>query len=155
VLFGDAVLYVWRQSFLPGVLIVAHQKIYTKGERVLRIEAMAHNTEQLDCGRSLEKFPEIVSRLKNILERVVNALSCIDQCFIAEETLEQLPAPAQGQDQGERDRLQQDANALGSPSRVGALPFPRRVHRFPVGRTSAKAEAAEPIPVPAPSCLRS
>jgi hypothetical protein len=70
-------------------------KIYTKGERVLRIEAMAHNTEQLDCGRSLEKFPEIVSRLKNILERFVNALSCIDQCFIAEETLEQLPAPAQ------------------------------------------------------------
>jgi len=70
-------------------------KIYTKGERVLRIEAMAHNTEQLHCGRSLEKFPEMVSRLKNILERFVNALGCIDQCFIAEPTLEQLPAPAQ------------------------------------------------------------
>ena len=25
----------------------------------------------------------------------MNALSCIDQCFIAEETLEQLPPPAQ------------------------------------------------------------
>src|ERR1700716_59238 len=70
-------------------------KIYTKGERVLRIEAIAHNTEELDCGRSLEKFPEIVSRLKSILERFMNALSCIDQCFIAEETLEQLPAPTQ------------------------------------------------------------
>jgi hypothetical protein len=70
-------------------------KIYTKGERVLRIEAMAHNTEQLHCGRSLEKFPEMVSRLKNILQRFVNALGCIDQCFIAEPTLEQLPAPAQ------------------------------------------------------------
>ena len=70
-------------------------KIYTKGERVLRIEAMAHNTQELDCGRSLEKFPEIVSRLKSILERFMNARSCIDQCFIAEETLEQLPAPAQ------------------------------------------------------------
>jgi len=70
-------------------------KIYTKGERVLRIEAMAHNTEQLHCGRSLEQFPEMVSRLKNILERFVNALGCIDQCFIAEPTLEQLPAPAQ------------------------------------------------------------
>jgi hypothetical protein len=70
-------------------------KIYTKGERVLRIEAVAHNTQELDCGRSLEKFPEIVSRLKSILERFMNALSCIDQCFIAEETLEQLPAPAQ------------------------------------------------------------
>jgi hypothetical protein len=29
-------------------------KCYTKGERVLRIEAMVHNTQQLDCGRSLE-----------------------------------------------------------------------------------------------------
>lgn len=70
-------------------------KIYTKGERVLRIEAIAHNTQELDCGRSLEKFPEIVSCLKSMLERFMNALSCIDQCFIAEETLEQLPAPAQ------------------------------------------------------------
>jgi hypothetical protein len=70
-------------------------KIYTKGERVLRIEAIAHNTQERDCGRSLEKFPEIVSCLKSMLERFMNALWCIDQCFIAEETLEQLPAPAQ------------------------------------------------------------
>jgi hypothetical protein len=70
-------------------------KIYTKGERVLRIEAIAHNTEELDCGRSLEKFPEIVSRLRSILERFMTALSCVDQCFIADETLEQLPAPSQ------------------------------------------------------------
>ena len=70
-------------------------KIYTKGERVLRIEAMAHNTQELHCKRSLESFPEIVSRLKSILERFMNALSCIDPCFIAQETLEQLPTPAQ------------------------------------------------------------
>ena len=69
--------------------------IYTKGERVLRMEAMAHNTQELHCGRSLEMFAEIVSRLKSILQRFMNALSCIDQCFIAEETLEQLPAPTQ------------------------------------------------------------
>jgi len=50
-------------------------KIYTKGERVLRIEAIAHNTQELDCGRSLEKFPEIVLRLKAILERFL--VSCL------------------------------------------------------------------------------
>jgi hypothetical protein len=44
-------------------------KIYTKGERVLRIEAVARNTRELNCGRSLENFPEIVSRSKAILER--------------------------------------------------------------------------------------
>jgi hypothetical protein len=62
---------------------------------VLRIEAVAHNTEELDCGRSLEKFQEIVTRLKSILERFMTALSCVDQCFIADETMEQLPAPSQ------------------------------------------------------------
>jgi hypothetical protein len=70
-------------------------KIYTKGERVLRIEAMAHNVQELDCGRSLEKFPEIFLRLKGILERFMDTLSCVDQCFIADDTLEQLPAPSQ------------------------------------------------------------
>src|SRR5260370_8703352 len=66
-------------------------KIYTKGERVLRIEAVAHNTRELNCGRSLEKFPELVWRLKSMLERFADALSSIDQCFIPHELLEQLP----------------------------------------------------------------
>ena len=70
-------------------------KIYSKGERVLRIEAVAHNTQELNCGRSLDKFPEVVSRLKGVLERFADALSCIDQCFIADDMLEQLPAAAQ------------------------------------------------------------
>jgi hypothetical protein len=69
-------------------------KIYTKGERVLRIEAMAHNVKELDCGRSVEKFTRIVVELKSILERFVQALSCIDQCFIADDTLERLPEPS-------------------------------------------------------------
>ena len=70
-------------------------KIYTKGERVLRIEAIAHNTQELDCGRSLEKFPEIVFLLKSMLERFLDALSCIDQCFIADDMLENLPIASQ------------------------------------------------------------
>jgi hypothetical protein len=70
-------------------------KIYTKGERVLRIEAVAHNTRELNCGRSLEKFPEVVFRLKAILERFADALSCIDQCFIADDLLEHLPLASQ------------------------------------------------------------
>jgi hypothetical protein len=70
-------------------------KIYTKGARVLRIEAGAHNTPQLNCGRSLEMFPEVVSRLRAILERFANALSRIDQCFIADEMLERLPLASQ------------------------------------------------------------
>jgi hypothetical protein len=66
-------------------------KIYTKGERVLRIEVIVHNTRELDCGRALDKFPEIVSRLKAVLERFADALSCVNACFIADQTLERLP----------------------------------------------------------------
>lgn len=70
-------------------------KIYTKGERVLRIETVVHNTKELRCGRSLQYFPQIVIEARGILERFMNALSCIDQCFIADRMLEQLPAPSQ------------------------------------------------------------
>jgi len=70
-------------------------KIYTKGERVLRIETVAHDTAELHCGRALERFPGIVTELRGILERFTKALSCIDQCFISDETLDQLPAPSQ------------------------------------------------------------
>lgn len=55
---------------------------------------MAHNVKELDCGRSVEKFTRIVVELKSILERFVQALSCIDQCFIADDTLERLPEPS-------------------------------------------------------------
>jgi hypothetical protein len=41
---------------------------------VLRIEAVAHNTRELNCGRALDKFPEVVSRLKAVLERFADAL---------------------------------------------------------------------------------
>jgi hypothetical protein len=69
-------------------------KIYTKGERVLRIEAMAHNTRALGGRRSLSEFPQIVGELKAILERFVDALSCVERCFIGGETLDQLPTPS-------------------------------------------------------------
>ena len=70
-------------------------KIYTKGERVLRSEAMAHNTQALGCRRSLDQFPALVATLKGTLERFLDALSCVDQCFIGGETLDTLPLPSQ------------------------------------------------------------
>jgi hypothetical protein len=42
----------------------------------------------------VEKFPRIVAELKGILERFLQALSCIDPCFLADETLERLPEPS-------------------------------------------------------------
>lgn len=70
-------------------------KIYTKGEHVLRVEVIVHNTKQYRWGRSLACFPEIVRRLRGILDRFVNALTCLDGCFVADETLENLPLATQ------------------------------------------------------------
>src|SRR5262249_44688685 len=38
-------------------------KIYTKGERVLRVETIAHNVKKLPYGWSLQKFPAVVAQL--------------------------------------------------------------------------------------------
>jgi hypothetical protein len=70
-------------------------KIYTKGERVLRVETIAHNVKRLQCGCSLEKFPGVVQHLQGILERFLEVLSCMDQCFVGATTLEELPVATQ------------------------------------------------------------
>lgn len=70
-------------------------KAYTKGERVLRFEAIVHNTKDLDCGRVMAKFPYIVSRLKGMLDRFLDTLHCVDASFIADATLDQLPLASQ------------------------------------------------------------
>ena len=70
-------------------------KAYSKGEHVLRFEAIAHNTRQLGCGRVLEKFPEIVTRLAGMAERFCTALDCVHTAFIADGMLDELPRPAQ------------------------------------------------------------
>ena len=69
-------------------------KMYRKGECVLRVEAMAQNAEALKCGRIIEKFGILAQRLKAILERFVEALSCMDRCFISDGMLDELPVPS-------------------------------------------------------------
>jgi hypothetical protein len=69
-------------------------KIYTKGERVLRVEVIVHNTKEFRWGRSLPCFPQIVLRLRGILEGFLNAVGCMDACFVSDDTLESLPQPA-------------------------------------------------------------
>jgi len=69
-------------------------KIYSKGERVLRIEAIAHNTQQLRCGRGIDRFPQIIASLKAILERFLDVLRGVDVSFIDDGKLETWPLPS-------------------------------------------------------------
>jgi hypothetical protein len=99
-------------------------KVYTQGERVRRLEALVPNTEELDCGRDLSRFPRIVVRLRKTLERFVEVLAWVDSCLIADETLEDLPR-----------------SAWVGQSRVGGIdltslgcgPWPRPLRLWPLG----------------------
>jgi hypothetical protein len=70
-------------------------KAYTKGERVLRFEAIVHNTKQLGVGRTLDKFPLITSRLSGMVDRFTSMLDCVEVGFLPDGTLDQLPTPSQ------------------------------------------------------------
>jgi hypothetical protein len=69
-------------------------KAYTKGEHVLRFEAIVHNTKELRCGRVLERFPEIVDRLAGMTERFCTMLDCVDVGFLPDRLLDDLPTPS-------------------------------------------------------------
>jgi hypothetical protein len=114
-------------------------KAYTKGERVLRFEAIVHNTAELRCGRMIEKFPEIVTQLAGIADRFATALDCVDTGFIGDGMLDELP----------------DGSTLGA-SRVGGVDLNKKrmhaalsavltlaptPHGFTVGDFAAKVHA--------------
>ena len=70
-------------------------KGYTKGEHVLRFEAIVHNTRTLHTGRVIKNFPAIVARLSAMVERFTSMLDCVDVAFLPDGILDQLPNPCQ------------------------------------------------------------
>ena len=70
-------------------------KLYSKGERVLRVEAVAHNTKELRCGKRIDNFPKITASLKDILDRFLAVLHGVDISFIDNGVLETWPQPSQ------------------------------------------------------------
>ena len=69
-------------------------KIYSKGERVLRVEAVVHNSKALKCGKRLEKFSPIVAMLKAILKRFLSVVHSVDASFIHTKTLQDWRLPS-------------------------------------------------------------
>ncbi|MCX6082379.1 MAG: hypothetical protein NTW32_22870 [Chloroflexi bacterium] len=68
-------------------------KLYTKGERVLRGEAIVHNARALHCGRSLPNFPKIILELEQILVRFFDVLDCVNSAFLDDDTFDNLSRP--------------------------------------------------------------
>jgi hypothetical protein len=70
-------------------------KLYDKGERLLRIEAIAHNTKELRCGRVLGKLPIMLDKLRRMAIDFLNTVQAADQAFLQEAALDELPQPRQ------------------------------------------------------------
>jgi len=118
-------------------------KAYTKGEHVLRFEAIVHNTRDLGCGRVLARFAEIITRLKAMLERFLTSLNCVDAAFIADQTLEQLPLGSRSPARGSAGRPQQAPHPHRASGCGRTGPSTRRLHRRPVGRQGPAADRAD------------
>ena len=69
-------------------------KAYTKGEHVLRFEAIVHNTAELRTGKVIERFGDIVAALSGMLERFVTTCDCVHAGFIDDQILERLARSA-------------------------------------------------------------
>lgn len=72
-------------------------KIYTKGERVLRIEAIVHNAKKEFArgGYGIAHFPKIAGALRSMVVRFLEVLRSVEACWVTDETLESLPEPSQ------------------------------------------------------------
>jgi len=68
-------------------------KVYSKGERVLRFEAIVHNAKRLKCGRKIDRFAQIAKMLRDILYRFMSALHCVDVSFIDAHSLQSWHLP--------------------------------------------------------------
>jgi len=69
-------------------------KIYTKGERVLRIEVILHNAREYRWAGRCRAFPisfTACGHSRKIPERG----GCMNACFVSDDMLEQLPEPTQ------------------------------------------------------------
>ena len=68
-------------------------KIYDKGGRVLRIEVVAHNVKDLRGGRVLDKLPELLKRMRDMLVRFLGTVQAAHVAFLDEGAFERWSKP--------------------------------------------------------------
>lgn len=71
-------------------------KMYDKGARVLRIEAIAHNAKALRQGTSLARFPRLVHELRRMVVAFLNTMQAAHVSYLGDaDVLDTLPQPSQ------------------------------------------------------------
>jgi hypothetical protein len=70
-------------------------KLYDKGERVLRVEAIAHNVKALKHGSVLAKFPALVADLQGMAIRFLDVLQAAHPATLDRDSINDLARPSQ------------------------------------------------------------
>jgi hypothetical protein len=83
-------LTVFKVHFGPLTL-----KLYDKGARVLRIEAIAHNVKGLRCGKAVEKLPIMLAKLQHMTIDFLNVIQAAHHSFLPDGSLDALIEPSQ------------------------------------------------------------
>jgi hypothetical protein len=83
-------LTVFKLHFGPMTL-----KLYDKGPRVLRMEAVAHNTKGLRCGKVIEKLPIMLKKLQEMTIGFLNVVQAAHRSFLPDDALDSLIKPSQ------------------------------------------------------------
>jgi hypothetical protein len=79
-------------KFHVGLLTL---KIYAKGERVLRVEAIAHNAKALKQGKVLGKLPDLIRALQAMALRFLHVLRSAHPAALDPTLLDELARPSQ------------------------------------------------------------
>jgi hypothetical protein len=70
-------------------------KIYDKGDRVLRVEIVAHNVKALHCGTGMDKMPDLLQKMQQHVVRFLNVVQAAHVSFLDEGAFETLALPSQ------------------------------------------------------------
>jgi hypothetical protein len=69
-------------------------KMYDKGDRVLRVEVIVNNIEELRCGKRLEKLPGMLERLEAMVVRFLEVVQAAHLSFIDGQQFDTLAVPS-------------------------------------------------------------
>ena len=107
-------------------------KIYDKGDRVLRIEVVAHNAGDLKCGKTISRLPALLTKMEDILVNFLNTVQAAHISYLDDGTFDSLSMPSQ---RGEK-RLA--GVALDKPRMRAAIDAVLALSTKPDGFTSAE-----------------
>src|SRR5438094_5333731 len=68
--------------------------MYDKGDRVLRVEIIVNNIEELRCGKRLEKLPGMLQRLQEMVVAFLGIVQAAHLSFVDGQQLDALAAPS-------------------------------------------------------------